>query len=115
MKSDESGNLWEDTLFIVSSDNGGDTSHEMSNFPLKGAKSTLWEGGIRATAFVTGGALPEDRRGLSMDALMHVSDWFPTLCSFAGIDYETDDVQDLDGFDQIHNILYGETSKYEPR
>lgn len=107
--------MWDDTLFIVSSDNGGDIGNKMSNFPLRGGKSTLWEGGIRATAWVTGGVLPDDRRGESMDALMHVSDWFPTLCALSHVDYEADDVQSLDGFDQLDNIFYGETNKYVPR
>ena len=115
MKSEESGHLWDNTLIIVSSDNGGDVTFGASNFPLRGSKATLWEGGVKATAFVTGGYLNDDRRGKRMFALMHVSDWFPTLSSLAGVDYEAEGIQDLDGFDQLENILSGEKSIYEPR
>jgi len=115
MKSAESGYLWENTLFVVSSDNGAPINEGASNFPLRGSKATLWEGGIKATAWVTGGALPEHRRGRSMDALMHISDWFPSLCSLAGVDYEAEGIQPLDGVDQIDNIVSGETDIYWPR
>ena len=123
LKSAESGHLWDDTLFIVSSDNGGMVTSDdggsatigASNFPLRGGKTTLWEGGIRVIGYVTGGVLPDEQRGRSMDALMHISDWFPTLCSLAGVDYEGDGVQELDGFSQRDNILYGETDRYSPR
>ena len=46
---------------------------------------------------------------------MHISDWFPTLCDLAGIDYEVDGVQELDGFSQLDNILNGESDPYQPR
>merc|ERR1719242_706927 len=115
MKSEDSGYIWEDTLFIVSSDNGGDVTFGPSNFPLRGSKSTLWEGGVKATAWVTGGYLHDSRRGKSMGALMHISDWFPTLCELAGVDYLADGVQELDGYSQLENVLSGETNKYNPR
>ena len=35
MKSDESGHIWDDTLVIVSSDNGGSVVDGASNFPLR--------------------------------------------------------------------------------
>jgi len=113
MKSEESGYIWEDTLVIVSSDNGGSVTEGASNFPLRGGKKTLWEGGIRATAFVTGGWLPDARRGQEMNALMHVTDWLPTLCTFAGVDPAGD--LELDGYDQSTNIMIGEMDMYHPR
>ena len=46
-----------------------------SNHPLRGGKSTNWEGGVRVPTFVSGGALPVAMRGASLDGLVHVSDW----------------------------------------
>ena len=70
-----------------STDNGGPQGQLASNFPLKGGKGTLWEGGVRGIGFVAGGNLT--RVGIhgtprvSHD-LAHISDWNPTLCDFAG-------------------------------
>ena len=76
LQSSKSGYLWDDSIVIVSSDNGGDVSYDASNFPLRGSKGTLFEGGVKANGFVTGGWLPDERRGQKMNALMHATDWY---------------------------------------
>lgn len=53
-----------------------------NNWPLRGWKFSLWEGGIRGVGFVHGPML--NKTGYMNNALMHVSDWFPTLLSVAG-------------------------------
>jgi hypothetical protein len=41
-------------------------------------------GGIRANAFVTGGFLPEDRRGVREEGFMTTADWYATYAGLAG-------------------------------
>ena len=53
--------LFENTLIIFSSDNGGDLSK--NNWPLRGSKYSDFEGGIRTAALVSGGYLPANVRG----------------------------------------------------
>ena len=45
-----------------------------------------WEGGIRGNGFVSGGFLPEARRGTKYEGLVTAWDWYATFCAFAGVD-----------------------------
>eukprot|EP00656_Telonema_subtile_P039187 TRINITY_DN44318_c0_g1_i2.p1 TRINITY_DN44318_c0_g1~~TRINITY_DN44318_c0_g1_i2.p1 ORF type:complete len:235 (+),score=58.54 TRINITY_DN44318_c0_g1_i2:873-1577(+) len=91
--------IWDNTLFIFSTDNGGPLADAASNYPLRGGKATLWEvrasglalqclqGGVRGVGFINGGVasgLSSAVRGSVNHQLMHVSDWVPTLCEVAG-------------------------------
>ena len=58
----ESG-MWDDTLIVFSSDNGGDYNRG-DNSPLRQYKNSSFEGGVRVPGFVTGGYLAEERRGI---------------------------------------------------
>jgi len=114
LKSAESGNMWDDTILIISSDNGGDVDYEASNFPLRGTKGTLFEGGVKAIGLVNGGWLNDDLRGKQMNALMHSTDWFVTLQTIAGTEPSVDYL--LDGLDQIENLKHGDNGDiYHPR
>ncbi|MBC6998028.1 sulfatase-like hydrolase/transferase [Cytophaga sp. FL35] len=42
---------YENTLIVFYSDNGGNTNHGASNYPLKGSKGDTWEGGYRTPMF----------------------------------------------------------------
>eukprot|EP01084_Bolivina_argentea_P151770 264874_1 len=82
-------NLWNNTLLIFSSDNGGPlglTCCSANNWPLRGGKHSIWEGGIRGAAFVSGGYLPQDRIGKVENGMISMIDWYTTLCDMVGVD-----------------------------
>eukprot|EP00656_Telonema_subtile_P000083 TRINITY_DN10035_c0_g1_i2.p1 TRINITY_DN10035_c0_g1~~TRINITY_DN10035_c0_g1_i2.p1 ORF type:complete len:538 (-),score=120.73 TRINITY_DN10035_c0_g1_i2:189-1802(-) len=95
--------LWEDTLILFTADNGG--IDRGNNYPLRGHKHDPWQGGTRATAFLSGGFLPAGVRGTASGAkLVHVADWYPTFCGLAGVDSEDravfgGQVKGIDGVD----------------
>jgi len=80
--------LWDNLLFVTSSDNGGPVypGGGANNYPLKGGKASNWQGGIRVNAFVSGGFLPEAMRGKKTEAYIHGADWYATFCALAGVD-----------------------------
>jgi arylsulfatase B len=80
--------MWDQALIVMTSDNGGDCrfGQPANNFPLKGRKCTVWEGGTRVAAFVSGGFIAADLRGTASDVLMHVADWYVTLSVIVGVD-----------------------------
>ena len=77
--------MWQDTVFIFSTDNGGPVGKGASNYPLRGGKGTLWEGGVRGIGFVVAGDpswLGVETGGGIVDALIHVPappSWPPAL------------------------------------
>ena len=96
-------NLWDNTLLIFSSDNGPALYRVKSSaYPLRGAKSGLFEGAVRVPAFISGGYLPESRRGTKYRQLTHMTDWLPTIAGVVGF---TPTSNDLDGNDLSNLIL----------
>eukprot|EP01084_Bolivina_argentea_P144951 254210_1 len=83
--------MWNNTLIVFSSDNGGECSlggGAANNSPLRGGKHSIWEGGIRAATYISGGwnGIPNHRRGLTENGMMHISDWYTTFCRMFGVD-----------------------------
>lgn len=80
--------LWDNLLFVASSDNGGPLRSGFggNNYPLKGGKWTDWQGGVRVNAFASGGYLPEKMRGKKTDGYIHIADWYATFSAIAGVD-----------------------------
>ena len=78
--------LWDNLLFITSSDNGGPIYQAANNYPQRGSKHSDWQGGVRVNAFVSGGYLPDKMRGQKTDGYIHLADWYATLCGLAGVD-----------------------------
>ena len=63
------------TIIAFTSDNGGSVGDGMSNYPLRGSKGTLYEGGHRVRAF-----LNDPKLGSHINSgIFHAVDWIPTL------------------------------------
>ena len=104
-------NKWNETLIWILSDNGGSTnwsatvqglSSFSSNWPLRGGKSTLFDGGIRTISMLTGGWVPASLRGTTFPGLVHVTDVLPTILAILDLPLPSNE---LDGFDCSDAIL----------
>lgn len=88
--------LRENTLLVFTSDNGGATRHGSDNSPLRGAKGSTWEGGIRVPTICSWpGRIPA---GTETSAITAMPDLLPTLCALAEVPLPID--RKLDGVNQ---------------
>ena len=84
--------LYRDTVIVFLSDNGG--AERGSNWPLRGKKNSVYEGGTRTVAFLHSPRLKKaalkrsetGNEGSVARGLVHLVDWYPTLLSLAGGD-----------------------------
>ncbi|GFN78880.1 arylsulfatase [Plakobranchus ocellatus] len=118
-KALQDSGMADNTIIVFSTDNGGPTNgydqNAACNWPLRGNKNTLWQGGVRGVGFVHSPLLKKPGRVVS--GMMHVVDWLPTLLQAAqggelkqgnGLD------PDLDGVGMWSEISTG-TSQSWPR
>jgi arylsulfatase A-like enzyme len=99
---EESG-LFENTIIIFTSDNGGVASgdnYSTSNLPLRGGKGYQWEGGLRVPYFIK---VPGLSAGTS-EFPVTGADFYPTILDLLGFDMTPE--QHRDGI-SIESILNG--------
>ena len=99
--------LRENTLVIVTSDNGGLSTSEgwpTSNLPLRAGKGWMYEGGIREPLLIRWPA--KVNAGITIDAPVSSPDFYPTLLQAAGV--QPDEGQILDGVSLMPLLVGGE-------
>lgn len=84
-----------------------------SNYPLRGYKYSLFEGGIRTAAIIASPLLPQELQGTRSSTMLHISDWYVTFCRLAGLTDCSDGLTSapLDGVDAWQLLLSGESQR----
>jgi arylsulfatase len=100
------------TYIIFTSDNGPwwiKKEHGGSSGPLRGAKTSTWEGGLRVPCVMRApGKIPA---GTVCDEITCTMDMLPTLARLAGTAIPTDRI--IDGLD-ITNLIHGTSRSLNP-
>jgi|ERR1712086_852853 len=97
-------NMYDNSVIVCASDNGGNPASGGNNWPLRGAKKTWFQGGVRVPGFVHSKLFDQARYGSVYHSLFHASDWVPTLCGgLAGFKLP----DNLDGVDQWDALSNG--------
>tara|TARA_B110000208_G_scaffold30174_1_gene39722 strand:+ start:131 stop:1486 length:1356 start_codon:yes stop_codon:yes gene_type:complete len=79
--------MYDKTFIVFTTDNGGPAdgfnSNWACNWPLRGMKRTLFEGGLRGVGLVHGAGLMQHAIGTTAAEFVHATDWFHTLLRLA--------------------------------
>lgn len=98
--------LERDTIVIFTSDNGSRGVDGGSNAPLRGAKTTTWEGGMRVPCVVRWPG--RVAAGRATDEVATAMDLYPTLATLCGASLPTD--RTIDGRDITPLLLHAEAA-----
>lgn len=88
-------------------DQGG--SHGGDSFPLRGHKTSTWEGGLRVPCIVWGQGIPT---GSVCNEIASTLDVMPTIANLAGAELAKDRI--LDG-DDIGRLIFGKKSSFDEK
>ncbi|KAL0281471.1 UNVERIFIED_CONTAM: hypothetical protein PYX00_002451 [Menopon gallinae] len=105
VKTLQENGMLNNSIILLMSDNGAHTvSTDMqpnwsSNWPLRGTKFTLYEGGVRGAALIWSPLLP---KGIVSEQFIHIIDWLPTLYHAAGGDVSN--LEDMDGINVWNSL-----------
>jgi len=102
--------MYDNSVIIVMSDNGGNVVGGGNNYPLRGSKQYTFEGGIRTHAFIHSPLFPKRLQGTTYNGLMHISDWLPTILEgVIGISDPAEEIfqryRSIDGINQWDAIM----------
>jgi len=120
--------MYDNTFIIVTTDNGGmtnwapnkkDTSANPifpasagSNYPLRGGKTTFYEGGVRSFAFISVGRIPDNKRNTRSNFLLHSVDLTAFILRAAHILPLHNEILKIDGIDMYNELLYTDNVNY---
>lgn len=92
-------NMLNNSIIVFTTDNGGAAGgfniNAASNWPLRGVKNTLFEGGVRGIGLMWSPLLAKRNRVSTQ--VFHIMDWLPTLYHIAGGDVSN--LGPIDGID----------------
>jgi len=96
--------LFDNTIFLFTSDNGGEPLHGAENKPLRGRKFYLYEGGTKTAAFISGPKIL-NKSNVTSKELIHITDWLPTFVAIAN----GTSPEEIDGLNQWPHFTQNKT------
>jgi len=101
--------LYDNTIVLFFSDNGGDLFYHSSNAPYRGNKGDSWEGGVKSYSLLYGGYITKtfSATGYTNTARISVTDWFPSFGNLVGA--KMPDIH-MDGMDVWNALKNNEKS-----
>lgn len=88
MQAIKDAGQWENTIVLFTSDNGGAIFPQSinNNFPLRGGKRSIFDGGYRVVQFLAGGWFNQDQaeQGRKSDTFVFINDLAPTFLDMVG-------------------------------
>lgn len=106
---DLSDSIAEDTVLVFYGDNGG-ASQATSNVPLRGAKGSQYEGGLRVPLIAWSPGRVQ--AGAITDEPVHSIDFYPTFAELAGAATPDPATHVLDGL-SLADLITGQTSQLD--